>query len=403
MKFKTLFAILCAIALPVSYAQVDNPHSDEPITGVREVYDGTFLPDIGANTFRNIDRLFSTRVVENGSHVYPLPASDHLVDTLSFESNGRRYDLYDYLALNRVSGLLAIKNGEIAYETYQLGNTENTRWMSMSVAKSVTSSLIGAAIKDGYIAGLDAQLTDYVPRFEGTAYDGVTVQQILQMTSGVGWNETYTDRSSDRRELLEAQIAQKEGGMLEVMANLQRVAEPGAQWNYSTGETQVAAELLDAALDRPISQYLTEKIWANMGMESEANWWLESPDGIEVGGSGFSATLRDYGRFGMFLLNEGVINGESILPDGWIERASHPNVINGEEIEYGFMLWPQMNAKGTIHEDAYQAVGIFGQFIYVNPREDVVIVVWSARPKPGGRDTIPDDDFFAAMTEALRH
>lgn len=402
MKIKALLAFVIAFALQLSYAQVDNPHSNEPIASVREVYDGTFEPDLGANTFRNIDRLFSTRVVENGSQFYSLPPSDKVITSLSIEANGRRYDLYDYLALNRVSGLLAIKDGEIAYETYQLGSTQNTRWMSMSIAKSITAILIGAAIKDGYIEGLNAQIVDYIPALEGSAYDGVTVQQILQMTSGVGWNETYTDRSSDRRELLEAQIAQEKGGMLEVMANLQRVAEPGSRWNYSTGETQVAAELLYAAIDRPISEYLTQKIWANMGMESAANWWLESPGGIEVGGSGFSATLRDYGRFGQFLLDEGVVNGTSILPDAWLERASQPNVIDGEEIEYGFMLWPEMNARGSIHEDAYEAVGIFGQFIYINPRENVVIVVWSARSKPEESTVIPDADFFAAMTRALR-
>lgn len=402
MKIKALFAISLAFALQVSHAQVNNPHSTEPIATVREVYDGKFLPDIGANTFRNIDRLFSTRTVENGSHVYPLPASDKDISSLKIESNGRSYDLYDYLAINRVSGLLAIKDGEIAYETYQLGNTEKTRWMSMSIAKSITATLIGAAIKDGYIESLDSRLIDYIPSLVGTAYDGVTVQQVLQMTSGAGWVETYTDRTSDRRELLEAQIAQEEGGMLKVMANLQRVAEPGSRWNYSTGETQVAAELLHAAIERPISEYLTEKIWANMGMESQASWWLESPDGIEVGGSGFSATLRDYGRFGLFLLNEGVVNGASVLPEGWVERASRPNVINGKEVEYGFMLWPEMNAKGSIHEDAFEAVGIFGQFIYVNPRENVVIVVWSARSKPEASTVIADPDFFAAITRALR-
>jgi CubicO group peptidase (beta-lactamase class C family) len=402
MKIRTLFAITFAIALQAAHGQVDNPHSSEPIATVREVYDGTFLPDIGANTFRNIDRLFSTRIVENGSHVYPLPTRDNSITTLSIESNGEHYDLYDYLSLNRVSGLLAIKDGEVAYETYQLGNTDKTRWMSMSIAKSITATLIGAAIKDGYIASLDSQLVDYIPALAGSAYDGVTVQQVLQMTSGAGWNETYTDRTSDRRELLEAQIAQEEGGMLEVMANLQRVATPGSRWNYSTGETQVAAELLSAAINRPISEYLTEKIWANMGMESQANWWLESPGGIEVGGSGFSATLRDYGRFGQFLLDEGIVDGEPVLPDGWVERSSRPNIINGEEVEYGFMLWPEMNAQGTIHEEAFEAVGIFGQFIYVNPRENVVIVVWSARSKPGGSTVVAEADFFAAMTEALR-
>ncbi len=403
MRLKFFTAALF-ITLPVGVlAQVaDNPHSDEPIATVREVYDGTFLPDIGANTFRNIDRLFATRIVKAGGEVYQLPRRAEQVGNFTYESRGSRFDLYDYLSLNRVSGLLAIKDGEIALEEYQLGNTEQTRWMSMSIAKSIISTLIGAAIKDGYIEGLASPIVDYIPELVGTAYEGVSVQQILQMTSGVGWDETYTNPESDRRDLLEAQISQESGSMLEVMAKLPKVAEPGARWNYSTGETQVAAQLLQAAIGRPISEYLSEKIWANMGMEADANWWLESEGGIEVGGSGFSARLRDYGRFGLFMLNEGVVNGESLLPEGWMARASTSNVIDGKELGYGFMLWPQVAAQGTIHERAYAAEGIFGQWIYVNPNENVVIVVWGAQSKPTPRNPVLDADFFAALTRALR-
>lgn len=403
MNYKYLWAVLF-VALSTSVpAQVqDNPHSDEPIATVREVYDGTFLPDIGANTFRNIDRLFSTRLVHTGENVFPLPRSMKPIPAFTFESRGRSYDLFDYLALNRVSGLLAIKDGEIAIEEYQLGNTENTRWMSMSIAKSITATLIGAAINDGYIESLESPIVNYIPELRGTAYDGVTVQQLLQMTSGVGWDETYTNPESDRRDLLEAQISQQTGSMLAVMSKLPRVAAPGTRWNYSTGETQVAAQLLQSAIGRPISEYLSEKIWANMGMESDANWWLESAGGIEVGGSGFSATLRDYGRFGLFMLNDGVVNGESLLPEGWMAQAATPNTIDGEKIAYGFMLWPEMAAAGSINDGAYSAEGIFGQWVYVNPKENVVIVIWGAQSKPNSPNPVADSDFFAALTRALR-
>jgi len=403
MNYKYLLMSLYFAFSASALAQVqDNPHASEPIATVREVYDGTFLPDIGANTFRNIDRLFSTRLVKVGESVYPLPSSMTPVAPFSFQSRDQRYDLYDYLSLNRVSGLLAIKDGEIVLEEYQLGNTESTRWMSMSMVKTITATLIGAAIKDGYIESLESPIVSYIPELRDTAYDGVTVQQILQMTSGVGWDETYTNPESDRRDLLEAQIAQEPGGMLEVMANLSRVAEPGTRWNYSTGETQVAAQLLQAAIGRPISDYLSEKIWANMGMESDANWWLDSPGGIEVGGSGFSATLRDYGRFGLFLLNNGVVNGESFLPEGWLARATTPNVIDGNEIGYGFMVWPAMVAEDSISEGAYAAEGIFGQWIHINPKENVVIVVWGAQSKPTPTNPVADIDFFGALTRALR-
>ena len=403
MNYKGLLALLLLTLPSSALPQVpDNPHSAEPIATVREVYDGTFLPDIGANTFRNIDRLFSTRIVKAGEDVYALQQRSVSLGNFSYESRGSRYDYYDYLSLNRVSGLLAIKDGEIAVEEYQLGNTEQTRWMSMSIAKSIISTLIGAAIKDGYIDSLTSPIVDYIPELAGTAYEGVNVQQILQMTSGVGWDETYTNPESDRRDLLEAQISQEAGSMLAVMSKLPKVAEPGTRWNYSTGETQVAAQLLQSAIKRPISEYLSEKIWANMGMESDANWWLESPGGIEVGGSGFSATLRDYGRFGLFMLHEGVVNEQPLLPEGWMAQASKPNVIDGKEVAYGFMLWPQVNAQGTIHENAYAAEGIFGQWIYVNPNENVVIVVWGAQSKPTPTNPVADSDFFAALTRALR-
>jgi len=377
-------------------------HANEPIGTAREVYDGTLMPDIQANTFRNIDRLFATRKVKHGKSVYPLPMSESPIDELSFTSGGERFDLYDYTSLNRISGIVAIKNGEIVYETYQLGNDENSRWMSMSVVKSMTAILVGAAIKDGYIDSIDDSVADYVSELKGSAYDGVSVRQLLQMASGVQWNETYTDPASDRRALLEAQIAQQPGGMLKVMAALPRAAKPGTRWNYSTGETQIVAALVAAATGQTLAEYLAEKIWAKFGMAADAFWWLDSPGGIEVGGSGLSATLRDYARFGLFLLHGGVAGGEQVLPDGWIDAASTPGEIGGEMVPYGYMFWPVEESEAEIHRGAYEAIGIFGQGIYVNPTENVVIAIWSARSKPLGSTPVKDLDFFAAICAAVR-
>ena len=400
----TLLAIAGLVGLlagAASSPQVVNPHAEEQIGTVREVYDGTLLPDIQVNTFRNIDRLFPTRTVRHGQHVYPLPAANTRLGRVPFTSKGKRYDLYDYLSLNRVSGLLVLKNGRIAQETYQLGNTERTRWMSMSVVKSITATLIGAAIKDGHIASIDDPVTRYLPELTGGAYDGVSVRNLLQMASGVKWNEAYTDPGSDRRQMLEAQLAQRPGGVLALMARLPRAAAPGSRWNYSTGETHVAGALLRAAVKKPLAEYLSDRIWARFGMESDATWWLESPDGLEVGGSGLSATLRDYGRFGLFLAEDGKAGGEPILRDGWVKEAGSAKVVGGTPVDYGYMLWPIPNGRGTLHEDAFEAVGIFGQHIYVNPREQVVIVVWGALPKPTGKEAIEDSDFFVAVCQAL--
>jgi len=376
-------------------------HADEPIGDVEAVYSGHLTPDMAVNTYRNIDRLFPSRVIEAGDSPRELPPSEASIDGLIFEVDEERYDIYDYLALNNVTGLLVLKDGEVVYETYQRGNDRDTRWMSMSIAKSISSTLAGMAIKDGLIDGLDAQVVDYVPALEGSAYDGVSLRDILMMTSGVAWNETYTDVNSDRRELLRAQIAQQPGGAMTVMASLSRAAEPGTINNYSTGETQILAEVIYAAIDRPLSEYLSEKLWQPYGMESDATWWLESLDGVEIGGSGISATLRDYARFGQFMLEDGVVDGESLLPDGWTGEATQPTTLSGgEKLDYGYMWWTGWT-KPSREDHVYSAVGIQGQYVYVNPSHDIVIAQNAAEPKPVGKEAIDPMVFFDAVVERI--
>jgi CubicO group peptidase (beta-lactamase class C family) len=137
-------------------------------------------------------------------------------------------------------------------------------------------------------------------------------------------------------------------------------------------------------------------------MEADATWWLESPGGIEIGGSGFSATLRDYGRFGLFFLGGGVVDGRSILPDGWSTEATTPKVLRGgTPLDYGFLWWPQTSDAGR-RDRAYAAEGIHGQFIYINPAVQVVVVLWSAHPKPTGGRPVEETAFFEAVADSLR-
>ena len=157
----------------------------ENIGTVVEVYDGTLTSDIQINTFRHIDRLFPVRVVNHGPHVLALPGAARLLSKVEFTSGGKAYDLVDYMALNRVTALLVLKDGKIAYEDYEMGNTARTRWMSMSVVKTITSSLLGAAIQDGYINSIDDPVSRYVAKLKGSAYDGVSIRFLLQMASGV--------------------------------------------------------------------------------------------------------------------------------------------------------------------------------------------------------------------------
>lgn len=396
-------AVVAALSIltPASAADSDYVHAAEKIGTVEDIYDGTLLPDDAVATFRNIDRLFPTRAIKAGGTVLPLPKSDKPLGNVSFEINGKKNDLYDFIALDSITALLVLKDGKIAYETYQRGNTDKTRWMSMSVAKSITSTLAAITIKEGLLAGLDASVADYVPALKGSAYDGTSVRDVLMMTSGVRWNEAYTDPASDRRALLKSQISQVPGSAMKLMASLPRAAEPGTVNNYSTGETQVLSEIVRGAIKKPLADYLSEKIWVPFGMEADANWWLDSPDGHEIGGSGISATLRDYGRFGLFFLNDGKIGGTSILPDGWTKEASLPTKLkDGSKLDYGYMWWTGWTTP-SIADGAFAAIGIQGQNIYINPAKNVVIVTFGAQPKPTGKEPIDPLVVFDAVAAAL--
>lgn len=368
----------------------------------RQAYAGKLFPNHQLKLFRDTDWVFSTRLVARGSKVHPLPRAEQQVADFDVRTKDADYDLVDYVSRNRVTGLLILKHGRIALEHYEFGNDARTRWISMSMAKSIATTLVGAAIRDGYIRSVDDPLTEYLPQLAGGGYDGVSIRHLLQMTSGVRWDDTHTDPASERRQMLEMQIAQQPGAILSYVARQPRVAPPGTVWNYSTGETHVVGALVHAAAGRWVSEYLSEKIWAPFGMESDATWWLEAPHGLEVAGSGISATLRDYGRFGQFIMNDGVIGSASVLPPGWMQEATAPRQVGGKQLDYGYMWWPVAAHDGSFDDGAFSARGIFGQYIYINPKRQIVIVVLSARSKPKGAEAIADNDFFNSAVEALQ-
>lgn len=368
---------------------------------MRHVYAGELLPDALVNAFRSPTQAFATRLVRRGGAATRLPAGKAPRNPVIIRTQDGNFDLFDYVSRNRVAGLLVLKDGRIALEEYQFGNDAATHWLSMSMAKSIATTLVGAAILEGHVRSVDEPITAYLPELSGSGYDGVSIRHVLQMTSGVRWDDTHTEPASERRAMLELQLAQQPGAIMRYIAGRPRVAAPGTAWNYSTGETHIVGALLRAATGRWLSDYLSERVWARVGMESDATWWLESPGGLEVAGSGFGATLRDYGRFGLFVMNDGIIDGTRILPEGWMREASAPRQVGGSQVEYGYMWWPVADRGGSFAEGAYSARGIFGQYMYVNPVQRVVIVVWSARSKPKGAEAIADNDFFNAMVAAL--
>ena len=398
-------ALLCAAALLSACASGPPAPARSEIGGARDIYDGSLYPDRAVRTYSHTDLIFPTRTVKAGPVPSPLPVAAAPMGPLSFKSEGKTYDLPDYVALNRMVGLLVLKDGQIVFEHYDFGFRPDMRWMSMSVAKSFVSTLVGAAIKDGYIATLDDPVTRYLPQLAGSGYEGVKVRDVLTMSSGVKWNETYTDPSSDRRALLELQIASdRKGAIFDVMKRLPKVSEPGRNFNYNTGETVLIGEIVQAATKMPLADYLSKKVWVPAGMEADAAWWLDSPGGHEVGGSGLLARMRDFARFGRFMLDGAKApGGESILPDGWLAEATSAKPVAGVTGKngYGYQWWTVKPEAGKAHEGVYMGRGIHGQYLYVNPAHRLVVVGLGARPKPSGKQAIEDLDFLAAVVEKL--
>ena len=368
---------------------------------MRQILAGTMPPDLEVATFAHSETLYpSNRVLRKGP-VRSLPSDSNQLQNVRFESGGNKYDLFDYLADNRIAGLLVLKNGKLALEDYELGTTPATRWASFSMAKSVSSTLVGAALQQHLISSLDVPISRYLPALKGGGYDGVSIRNLLQMSSGIRWNESYTDPESDVSKLGLLLLSHKPGVIVNYMRALPKAAAPGSIWNYSTGETYLLGPVIEGVTHKPLAAYLSEVLWSRLGMEQDATWWLESAGGVGLAGSGISATLRDYGRFGLFVQQDGIIDGQRLVPGGWFRETGSAHNIGGKSVDYGYLWWP-MPTGDPIHQGAFEARGIFGQHIYINPKEKLVIVVLSARPKPTGSTVLNDAAFFAAVARSLR-
>ena len=317
--------------------------------------------------YKHMELINASRVVKRGPKVHPLPRAATQIDP-RFDAEGQSYDTASYMAAFRVSGVLVIQGGKIILERYGLGRTPHDRWTSFSVAKSVTSTLIGAAIKDGKIKSLDDPVTAYIPELAGSAYEGVTVRQLITMTSGVKWNENYTDPDSDVAKEGLSVLEPGVNPVVSYMRRLPREAPPGSKFSYKTGETDLAGILLSNAVGETLSRYLSEKIWKPYGMEQDGIW-VEDIAGHERGGCCMSMTLRDYGRLGLFTLDQGRVDGVDTLPAGWMQDATDAHVA---EPAYGYFWWPTSGG--------YEAKGIFGQSLSIFPSEHLVVVINAAWP-----------------------
>lgn len=347
-----------------------------------------WTPEQQLRGYRNMDKIYPTRPVRAGAAPYPLSLRAVDFSALRYEVDGAELGVEDFMRHNNVVGLLVMRGDDILLERYAQGNTEETRWYSFSVAKSVVSMLIGAAIQDGYIESLDTPVTAYLPLLRGSAYDGVTIRHALLMASGVEWNEDYADPASD--------VASTGGSALDRLRYLgskPRVAAPGEVFNYNTGETNLLGAVLRAAVGNNLSTYLETKIWQPFGMEHDANWLLLADGGGEHGGCCLSATLRDYGRIGLFALRAGRLrDGTRVLPEGWMEASTTPSPANER---YGYLWW--LRGDGV-----FAAFGIYGQAIHIDTTRDLIIVTHSAWPHATDREfSRHRSAFFEAVTKHL--
>ena len=328
----------------------------------------------------------------------PLPKSAHELE-VRFAVAGRTFDVPGFMEHNRVAGLMVLHRGVIVLERYALGRTERDQWVSFSVAKSITSTLLGAAIRDGAIGSLDDPVSRYIPELANSGYAGVSLRQALTMSTGLRWNENYADPGSDWGKTLSlATPGDSRPGVdiVNYMSHVPRASAPATVFLYNSGNAQILGVVVQRAVRKTLAAYLEEKIWRPLGMEADA-YWVNDRFGRSFGRSLFNATLRDYARFGYFFMHGARIDGVSILPEGWVADASRSHIhTDWNDIGYGYQWWVRPDGS-------YRAIGIFGQMIFLDASADAVIVTNSAWPEADwdpGYEAV--DAFNRAVVNALR-
>lgn len=320
--------------------------------------------------FPMMQNIFPSIQVPAGSRVYPLEERENI--TPQWEN---KTTLSSYMKENHIGGVIVVQNDKIKLEKYADGVDKETLWTSFSMAKSVSSMLLGIALKEGAIESLDDSLEKYIEEFKGYDYGKVTVRQLLTMTSGIAWNEDYTDPDADVAQMYQHPCEGKESHILTYMKALKFEHQPGTHWNYSTGETDLIGILIQKATGKSLSEYLSEKIWQPWGMENCAYWLADECSNLNIGGSGLSASLRDYARLGTVMLNNGKHEDTSLFSEEYLKESTsllYETDNNGSG--YGYLWW-------RFKDGSYAAVGIFGQMIYINPHKNLVIAQIAAWPK----------------------
>ena len=300
------------------------------------------------------------------------------------------FDASAYMSANNVAGLIVVQNGRVRLERYARGYSRDGRYTSFSVAKSLTSTLVGAAIRDGFIKSVDDPVTRYIPELTGSAYDSVSVRQVLTMTSGVKWDEDYTNPNSDVARMYAKPVPPGSDPTVAYLRTLTREAAPGTKFVYKTGETNLIGVLVTKATGKGLTDYAEAKVWRPYGMERDL-FWMVDQSGQNIGGCCLSASLRDYARIGQFVLD----GGKGVVTAGWFAEATRSASQLGEGRGYGYQWW-------TAADATFQAQGIFGQLIHIDPKRKLVIAISGAWPRATGRElSIARAEFVSQIKAAL--
>ena len=397
MRIKGFIAIFSLFMFTVAYS---NNVNEERLRFVGSLF-------TGEEQYQNLNRVYEIFPTSKLSHsskplVFKKGAPLELPSNFIFEDKVVKVD--EYLSRTDTSALLILKDGKISYENYWLTGGKNVQWISMSVAKSFISALIGIAIDQGHIKSLEDEVTDYVPQLKNSAYDNVRIKDILQMSSGASWNEDYSDPNSDINR--SSKIFAIGGSLDEFSASLKKELKPGSYNRYNSTDTQVLGMLLREATRTSVTKYMEEMLWHPMGAQDSGYWILDSKN-MEMAYAGFNATARDYAKLGELYRLGGKINGKQIIPSDWIKASVKPdaphlmpgdNPLSDFPLGYGYQWWvPDLSGD-------FSAIGVYNQFIYVSPKSNMVIVKLSANSIYGTSEALSTlseleaIEFFKAIT-----
>jgi CubicO group peptidase (beta-lactamase class C family) len=400
-QMKKLAALLFLVPSGLWAYPAPPPDPSAPVSDVapaiQQLRRAMLDPDTNVLTFRSMDQIFTTRTVPRSGAVWILPRADRDL-SFTYQYEGQTYSPQQFLERTYTNALLVMKDGRIVSEIYRNNTNAATRFIGWSMTKSIVSVLIGCALAEKRIQSLDDPITRYLPELEAGAYKGVTIRQILQMRSGVDYEERYDFQNPGiAARNHERALVQNVARFADVARTIGRAHPPGKVWAYKTLDTAVLGWLLERVSGgSTVSAYAAQRLWEPLGTEADGFFILDGPPGVgrEFTGAGFSATLRDFARLGLMVLNGGEANGRRIVASEWIRESTRPTAAAAGERGpgYGYQWWMVDGSP------AFQAVGLQGQFVYINPATRTVIVKLSYFP-PG--NVTADDEtaaFFAAAS-----